>query len=251
MSNEIPIVRPVKLKQYEVKQSKYNVVSQLPIRAIVLGPSGSGKSILIQNMILDIYKDCFSRIYIFSPSIDVDFQTWQPVKDWINKNISNNDEEQFYFNNFDEEALSNIISTQKKIIEYQKKHEHKKLFSILIVIDDYADNFKVSHHPSIKGLFTKSRHSQISVIVGSQKFRALSNIIRVNASDLYVFKLRNYSDLQAFLDEVAAIAPKDVILEMYNLAVEEPYSFLTVKLTAKEKKNKQFLIRFDKALTFN
>jgi len=65
MSNEIPKIAPIKMKEYEVKQSRYNVVSKLPFRSIVLGPSGSGKSILIQNMILYIYKDCFPRIYIF------------------------------------------------------------------------------------------------------------------------------------------------------------------------------------------
>ena len=80
MSEEIPTIKPIKLKEYEVKQSKYNVVSKLPMRAVILGPSGSGKSILLQNFILDIYKDCFSRIYIFSPSINVDYQTWEPVK---------------------------------------------------------------------------------------------------------------------------------------------------------------------------
>ena len=117
---------------------------------------------------------------------------------------------------------------------------------MLIVIDDYADNYKISHHPLIDGLFTKSRHSQISVVIGSQKFRALSNIIRVNASNLFIYKIRNYSDLQAFLDEVAAIAPKDIILEMYKLATEEAYSFLTVNLTNKDK-DKIFWIRFDKA----
>jgi hypothetical protein len=78
----------------------------------------------------------------------------------------------------------------------------------------------------------------------------LSPIIRVNASDLYVFRLRNYSDLQAFLDEVSAIAPKDVILQMYHLATDEPFSFLTVKLTSKDR-NKIFMIRFDKQLSFN
>ena len=60
---DIPIIKPIQTKQYETKQSKYNVVSKLPLRSIVLGPSGSGKS--IQNMILVIYRDCFSRIYIF------------------------------------------------------------------------------------------------------------------------------------------------------------------------------------------
>ena len=49
MSDDIPIIKPIKLKEYEVKQSKYNVASKLPIRSIILGPSGSGKSILLQN----------------------------------------------------------------------------------------------------------------------------------------------------------------------------------------------------------
>ena len=110
MSHEIPKIAPIKLKEYEVKQSRSNVVPKLPFRFICLGPSGSGKSILIQNMILNdnVYRNLFSRIFLFSPSIDVDYQTWQPVKDYINKTIPNNDEEQFYFNSFDEEALSNI-----------------------------------------------------------------------------------------------------------------------------------------------
>ena len=96
MSNEIPTIKPIKLKEYEVKQSKYNVVSKLPMRAIILGPSGSGKSILLQNFILDIYHKCFSRVFIFSPSINVDYQTWQPVKDMISKEISNKDDEEFF-----------------------------------------------------------------------------------------------------------------------------------------------------------
>lgn len=249
--SEIPTIKPIKLKEYEVKQSKYNVVSKLPLRAIVLGPSNSGKSILIQNMILDIYHKCFSRIYIFSPSINVDYQTWQPVKDMISKEITNNDEEQFYFDHYDEDALSNIINTQRKIIEYQKKHNHNKLFSILIVVDDFADDAKFSRNSRLlHSQFTRGRHSQISTIVATQKFNAISPIIRVNASDLYVFRLRNYGDLQAFLDEVSAIAPKDVILQMYSMATDEPFSFLTVKLTSKDK-NKIFMIRFDKQLTFD
>ena len=251
MSDEIPTIKPIKLKEYEVKQSKYNVVSKLPVRAIILGPSGSGKSILLQNFILDIYHICFSRIFVFSPSISVDQQTWQPVKDMISKEITNNDDEQFYFDHYDEDALFNIINTQRKIIEYQKKHNHNKLFSMLIVVDDFADDVKFSRNSKLlHSLFTRGRHSQISTIVATQKFNALSPIIRVNASDLYVFRLRNYSDLQAFMDEVSAIAPKDVILEMYKIATDEPFSFLTVKLTSKDK-NRIFMIRFDKQLTFN
>ena len=76
MSN-IPIVKPVNVKEYEFKQSRYEVAPRLPFSQIITGPSGSGKGILLQSMILDIYKDVFAKIYVWSPSISVD-ANWLP-----------------------------------------------------------------------------------------------------------------------------------------------------------------------------
>jgi len=50
-----PKIEPINIKDYKVKQSKYQVVGTLPSRRIILGPSGSGKTVLLQNMIFDIY----------------------------------------------------------------------------------------------------------------------------------------------------------------------------------------------------
>ena len=49
----IPKIEPIKIKKYDVKQSEYQVVGKLPLHSIILGPSGSGKIVLLQNMILD------------------------------------------------------------------------------------------------------------------------------------------------------------------------------------------------------
>ena len=67
MNNKAPKVEPINVKEFTVKQSKYEVCGKLPIRSVILGPSGSGKTMLLQNMILDIYRVCFSIIFIFSP----------------------------------------------------------------------------------------------------------------------------------------------------------------------------------------
>ena len=80
----VPKIEPIKVTEYETKQSKYPHCGKLPIRSIVLGPSGSGKTVLLTNLILDVYKGCFSRIYIFSPSINVD-TTWGPVKNYLDE----------------------------------------------------------------------------------------------------------------------------------------------------------------------
>ena len=121
----VPDIKPIKTKQYDVPESRYKQAGKLPFRSIILGSSGSGKTILLQNMIIDIYKQIFERIYIFSPSIDVDYQTWLPVKKYIKNELKleETDDEKFYFSEYDPEALSKIIETQKKMIEYQKKRK--------------------------------------------------------------------------------------------------------------------------------
>ena len=141
MSSKVPSIKPIKLKEYETRQSNYDMVPRIPFRSMILGPSGSGKTILLQNMILDIYRDCFSRIYIFSPSIDVD-STWLPVKKYISEEmkVHHSTGEPIYFDHYDPEALHKIISTQHKVIDYMKKQNIKKLFSILVVVDDFADS---------------------------------------------------------------------------------------------------------------
>ena len=75
----IPQIAPIKVQEFMVKQSKYEMAGKLPTRAIVCAPSGGGKTVLLSNLILDIYRGCFSLIYMFSPSIDIDY-TWAPVK---------------------------------------------------------------------------------------------------------------------------------------------------------------------------
>ena len=42
-----PKIEPINIKDYTVKQSKYETVGTLPIRSIILGPSGSGKNGII------------------------------------------------------------------------------------------------------------------------------------------------------------------------------------------------------------
>jgi hypothetical protein len=97
----------------------------------------------------------------------------------------------------------------------------------LVVVDDFADDPKFSRNSKLlHALYVRGRHSQISTIVSTQKFTAIHPIIRVNASELYVFRLRNYSDLQTFLDELGGVcADKQTLLEMHKQATLLPYSF--------------------------
>ena len=59
---------------------------------------------------------------------------------------------------------------------------------------------------------------------------------------------RNYKDLESLLDELSAIAPKKTLMEMYNLATEEAYSFWYINLMAKSKSD-MFFIRFEEKMS--
>ena len=69
---------------------------------------------------------------------------------------------------------------------------------------------------------TRGRHSMISTIVATQKFVAIHPIIRTNATELFVYRLRNQKDLDAFLEELSALYDKKTLLRLYQHATEAP-----------------------------
>ena len=100
-----PIVKPINVKEYDFKQSKYVVAPRLPFSQIITGPSGSGKGILLQSMILNIYRDVFARIYVWSPSISVD-ANWTPVQKCIQDELKVDLEKQkCFFDDYNPEEL--------------------------------------------------------------------------------------------------------------------------------------------------
>ena len=245
----IPKIEPKQMTEYTVKQSKYDVAGKTPLRDILLGPSGVGKTILIQSMILDIYRDCFDRIYLMSPSIKVG-SVWIPVKQYFENNmkVQHTDKEPIYFDHYDPDALTDIIETQHKITKHMKDTGKKKLFQILIVIDDFADDPTFTRQSKIlHGLFTRGRHNCISTLVSTQAYRSLHPIIRLNAVELFIFRLRNFKDIEAVIEETSALVDKNTLMDMYKMATSEPYSFLYIKLSAKKKED-MFFIRYDKKL---
>ncbi len=248
MSKETPTIKPIQLKEYNCKQSKYNdVVPKLPMRSMLVGPSSSGKTVLLSNMILDIYRDCFSRIYIWSPSINVD-STWLPVKDYIRDHIKPNEREKIYFDSYEPSELEAVIKTQQKVIDYQKEQKHKDLYQILILVDDFIDDPSFTRKSQLlHQLYIRGRHYMISTITSTQVYKAISNVVRKNMNHLFIYRLRNYADLEAIIEEMSAVYDKKTLLEMYHEAISEPYSFLYINLMQKQRE-RMFMQKFDKYL---
>ena len=132
---------------------------------------------------------------------------WEPVKEYIRKDLGvNTDREQCWWDDWDEAALRQILAQQKKITQQSKQLGMKKLYQVLIVIDDHADNPAV-HRKTGDGildtLFIRGRHYCISTWVSTQKLRLMSSAVRVNTMFYCVFRLRNQLELDALVEELS------------------------------------------------
>ena len=157
-------------------------------------------------------------------------------------------DEKLYFDHYNPSDLETIIDTQYKVTAYLKKQNKKKLFQILIVIDDFADSPEFTRKsPLLHQLYTRGRPSMISTITATQVYKVISPIVRKNVTDLIIFELRNYADLEGIVEEVSAVADKKTIHNIYKQATEEPFNFLYVRLTAKNI-NDMFWINFDQQI---
>ena len=158
--------------------------------------------------------------------------------------------DELFFDEYDPAALEEIVDTQKKVVERQKDHGHKKLFQILIVVDDFADDPAFSRHSKLlHALFTRGRHNQISTVVATQTYNAVSPIVRVNTTELYVFRLRSSQDLNTVIEENSALVDKATLMKVYRLDTADPISFLLINLQEKTLDH-MFMIRFAKRFRF-
>ena len=106
--------------------------------------------------------------------------------------------EKLYFGHYNPSDLENIIETQRKIVKMMKAAKRTKSLSVLVVIDDFADDpiFTIQSK-LLHFLFTRGRRNCISTIASTQQFASIHPIVRVNAVALIVYRLRNNKEVES------------------------------------------------------
>jgi len=241
--------------EYSCRQAVADHLPSVPLRGLILGPSASGKTRAMVDMIVRLYRGCFSRVYVFSPSIDVD-RSWDPVKKYSEEELGvDPQEEKCFFSTWDTGALEEIVSTMQKITEKSKKIGMKRLYSILIVVDDFADQPHIMHSTRGGGaaggsmlntLAVRGRHLQVSSLISSQKINLVAPTVLVNLSFYMVFRLRSGKELfDSVLYQLSALYSMKQLYEMYEAATKDPYSFWFIDLIPRSgKKEDMFWLRF-------
>jgi len=197
---------------WDAPRGRFEHLPAPSLRWLCVGPSGSGKGVALQNICINHYRGAFERIYIFSPTALNDTSTWGPVKKHLEKDKGIDlKKEPAFFEDFDIAAMQGIIDRHKKIVQTQKDRGEKRLYSVLIIVDDFADDQRVMRRGKngqmLNQLFLKGRHWGISTILSVQKLTLVSTPCRVNATGLLAFKVRNYKEYEAIESESSALPP--------------------------------------------
>jgi hypothetical protein len=181
------------------------------------------------NMLLDVYRDCWERIVVFSSSWETD-STWDPLKRYMEEKEWNLAE--CGHSHYSDSVLANEIAMQQGIIAYQKSKGHKRLFGLLVIFDDMLSTREAIRGKQIEILYTRGRHFMASCWCSTQAYRKVSNVVRMNSDHEFIWRIRNGGDLNAWLDENSAIVGMDKLMEIYTAATSRPFSYLWLKKVA-------------------
>jgi len=154
--------------------------------------------------------------------------------------------EKCLFEDYNPEELGEVIDGHKDAVDYlTKKKGNIKMYNILVIIDDHADNPAFTRNSKLlHALFTRGRHHYINTIISSQVLTTISPIVRKNLISLHIFKLTNLKEIGYVVEEYSGLAgSKQTMKQIYDLATEDKYSFLIMNL-----KTGKFCIRFEKQM---
>lgn len=191
------------------------IVPKPPMILTCVSPAKTGKSTICGNLILRYYKNCFDRIFVFSPTASTDKTTRSYLKAFENDDVET---ELIVFE--DHTDLMNADTYIQEIINDQNKQEQKKRDRVLIVVDDCVGfQFKKLNY-----LCTRYRHLNISIIQNSQNYRRLDPLMRVNSTAIIINEITNMKELGKLEEEILDNIPN--WKQHYDYATKEKYNFL-------------------------
>ena len=186
---------------------------QPPALVLIIGSIKQGKSNLVVNLLCspEMYKDTFDIVKIISTTLNAD-----PKGKILNKYFDCED-------HYEDSMISELIESQKKYEDFERP-------SVAVVLDDILTK-DFGKNNAVSFLATRFRHYGIGLLLfTTQSFRAVSGLIRNNATDIIIMKQQNQKELEKVLEEYGDMFP-NLFMELYKKAIEDqPYSFLYLDL---------------------
>jgi hypothetical protein len=206
---------------------------QPPFLLTLIAPRKSGKTNLLLDLLLDENKYCgkFDVIIIWS-------RTFYHDSKWQNIDLP----EGSVFTVFNEEDIETIMECAERVAE-------EVVVNALFILDDMITDGIMNAHRmgTIESIAVRGRHANVSIIIISQQYMALSPAVRNNSTNSCFFRIRNGDELDKIARENRESLKMDEFLEVYNHCTSEPFSFLHVN-NQKADPSLRFSKRWDQLL---
>ena len=74
------------------------------------------------------------------------------------------------------------------------------------MIDDFADDTNFTRKSQLlHQLYIRGRHYMISTVTSTQVYKQISHKVRNCMTNVFIYCLRNYGDLQAIIEEMSTV----------------------------------------------
>ena len=186
---------------------------QMPALVLLIGSVRSGKSNLLVNFFCnpEMYKDKFDTVRFVSTTLHTDHK---------GKILSK------YFDCSDTYNDSIIEEIKKG----QSKYEDELRPTMALVLDDVLTK-DFSKNNAVSFFSTRFRHYLDMYIIATQSFRAVSGMIRNNATNVIICRLQNMKEREKVCEEYGPmVGGEQNFNSLYDLVHSKPYQYLVLDL---------------------
>ena len=163
----------------------------IPFNALIVGPTNSGKTTFLVNLLKNKFNQKFDFIFLLCPTF-VNNKTWD--------NFAENDKDFFIII-----PEHHQINDWLKIISFAFEGTNT-----LIILDDCASSKDVKKRTNeLVKLAFSARHSGISVWVLTQQMSSIAKPFRENIASLILFFTPSAKDMKTVFEEFAGDSTKD------------------------------------------
>lgn len=187
---------PAQYRDKSKKYKNYNTIKiDVPMRMIIIGASGSGKTNSLMNIIHSM--NAWDKIYLFAKNLH------QPLYKYLMDALGGPKKE------------NGILFASDTIDELPDLDSFDSKMQNLVVFDDMMLEDK-KNLKKIESLYIRGRHKSISPIFISQSYFDTPKLIRKNADLIVIKKISTKRDLSMIAREYSLDKNPDELMHMYN-----------------------------------
>ena len=209
---------------------------QPPFLLVIVAPRKSGKTNLLLDTLLDEKKLCrkFDVIIIWSRTFHHDSK-WRTIKLPPGS----------VFVAFSETEADILLRVAEEVAK-------TVVVNALFIFDDMITEGIMNPRRLgvLESIAVRGRHANVSIIIITQMYMALSPPIRNNATNSIFFRIRNGDELEKLARENRESLSMDQFMELYNYATSDPYAFLHINNQQPDPK-KRFYKNWNTSLELN